>query len=108
MRYEFVRKTSPFGGTWYEGVVDGYYVHARVFDEPSRFGINDGRISGLMVVPKKGDGLFHALVNYDRDWDGGLPPFKYRPVVESVFGCFHDHTLDWDYEEGKYRANMEF
>lgn len=106
MQYEFTVKPSQFGGTWYEGVVDGYYVHARVFDEPSKFGINDGRISALMVVPRKGDGLLHALANYDRGWDGDLPPAKYRPVVENVYTCFHDRELDWVYEERKHRENM--
>lgn len=108
MQYEFSVKPSHFGGTWYEGVVDGYYVHARVFDEPSKFGINDGRISALMVAPRKGDGLFHALVNYDRGWDGDLPPAKYRPVVESVYSCFHDREIDWAYEERKHREHMGF
>lgn len=106
MQYDFTVKPSHFGGTWYEGNVDGYYVHARVFDEPSKFGIGDGRISTLMVVPKKGDGLFHALVNYDRGWDGGLPPAKYRPVVEHVYACFDDHDLDWAMEERKHQGCM--
>ena len=108
MQYELTMKPSPFGGTWYEGFVDGYYVHARVFDESSKFGINDGRISALMIVPRKGDGLLHALVNYDRGWDGGLPSAKYRPVVEHVYVCFHDHDMDWTYEERKYRESTEF
>ncbi|EJY56440.1 50S ribosomal protein L10 [Alicyclobacillus hesperidum URH17-3-68] len=108
MQYEFTVKPSHFGGTWYEGYVEGYYVHARVFDEPSKFGINDGRISALMVVPKKGDGLFHALVNYDRGWDGGLPAVKYRAVIEHVYARFHDHDIDWAYEERKYREGSQF
>lgn len=106
MQYDFTVKPSPFGGTWYEGNVDGYYVHARVFDEPSKFGIGDGRISALMVVPKKGDGLFHALVNYDRGWDGGLPPTKYRPVVEYVYAYFHNQDLDWVKEERKHQGRI--
>lgn len=108
MQYDFTVKPSHFGGTWYEGTVDGYYVHARVFEEPSKFGINDGRISALMVVPKKGDGLFHALVNYDRGWDGHLASAKYRSVVEHVYACFHDHDLDWAFEERKHQGQMEF
>lgn len=108
MQYDFTVKPSHFGGTWYEGSVDGYYVYARVFDEPSKFGINDGRISALMVVPRKGDGLFHALANYDRGWDGDLPSSKYRHVVENVYACFHDHDIDWAYEERKHREHMEF
>ena len=108
MQYEFITKPSHFGGTWYEGYVDGYYVYARVFDEPSQFGIHDGRISALMVVPKKGDGLFHAVVNYDRGWDGDVPPAKYRPIVEHVYACFHDHDIDWAFEERKHRGHMEF
>lgn len=106
MHEDFTVKPSPFGGTWYEGHVDGYYVHARVFDEPSKFGINDGRISALMVVPKQGDGLSRALVNYDRGWDGGLPKAPYRSVVAHVYARFHDHDLDWAREERKQQESL--
>ena len=35
------------------------------FDEPSKYGINGGRISKLCITNKKGD----WLANYDRGWD---------------------------------------
>lgn len=60
-----------------------------------------------MVVPKQGDGLLRALVNYDRGWDGDLPSGKIRPVVEQVYACFHDHDINWDYEERKHRGQNE-
>lgn len=106
MEYDFAVKPSLFGGTWYEGNVDGIYVYARVFDEPSKFGIGEGRISALMIVPQKGDGLSRALVNYDRGWDGGLPSAKYRRVVEHVYACFHGQELDWIMEERKHQGRM--
>ena len=53
---------------WKEGAlkVNGSWFHywLKVFDEPSRFGINEGRISKLMLK-RKGE----VVCNYDRDWD---------------------------------------
>lgn len=53
---------------WYEGKAElnnksiQYWVKA--FDEPSDYGINDGRISKLTI---KVNG--QTTVNYDRGWD---------------------------------------
>ena len=105
---EWTMKPSAFGGTWYEGYVDGYFVYARVFQDPSKFGINDGRISALIIAPHQGSGVRDALVNYDRGWDRGLPAAKYRPIVEQVFEDFHDREVDWAYEERKHHEGMDF
>ncbi|MHB1956237.1 MAG: DUF7678 domain-containing protein [Sulfobacillus sp.] len=67
---EWTMKPSQFGGIWYEGYVDGYFVYARVFQDPSKFGINDGRISALIIAPHRGSGVRDALVNYDRGYHG--------------------------------------
>ena len=67
---EWTMKPSQFGGIWYEGYVDGYFVYARVFQDPSKFGINDGRISALIIAPHQGSGVRDALVNYDPGYHG--------------------------------------
>ena len=49
---------------WYEGYVDGYHYRAKVYDEGSIYGINEGRISKLWMSR---DG--RTVVSYDRGWD---------------------------------------
>jgi hypothetical protein len=45
------------GGSWFH-----YWI--KVYDEPSQFGIDNGRISKLMLK-RKGE----VVCNYDRGWD---------------------------------------
>ena len=42
----------------------GYTYMAKVYDEPSRLGIDNGRISKLTVCDYR-----KTVVNYDRGWD---------------------------------------
>ena len=53
---------------WKEGTigVNGEVFHywVKVYEEPSRFGIDEGRISKLML--KRGG---KVVCNYDRGWD---------------------------------------
>ena len=53
---------------WKEGAikVNSSWIHywIKVFDEPSTFGIDGGRISKLMLK-RKGE----IVCNYDRGWD---------------------------------------
>jgi len=52
---------------WVSGriiTMPGYTFHAKVYAEPSTYGIDDGKISKLQV---KKDG--HEVINYDRGWD---------------------------------------
>jgi len=52
---------------WISGriiTLPGYTFHAKVYAEPSTFGIDDGKISELQV--KKYD---LEVINYDRGWD---------------------------------------
>ena len=57
--------TLKVGGSW-------FHYWYRVFDEPSRFGIEEGRISKLMLKRKD-----EIVCNYDRGWD-------IRPVDEAT------------------------
>jgi hypothetical protein len=51
---------------WVQGCVDGYLYYAKVYAEPSEYGINGGRVSKLQVT-KNGDVIF----NFDRGPDVG-------------------------------------
>lgn len=46
---------------WVHGFIDGLSFVAQVFDKPSRFGINGGKISRLSVDKNK-------VCEYDRGW----------------------------------------
>ena len=49
---------------WTSGIIGSYYYEAKVYDEPSRFGIDGGRISKLAIynLVKK------CCCQYDREW----------------------------------------
>lgn len=49
---------------WTSGMINGFDFQVKHFDEGSRFGINNGRISKLWIAK---DGKMYA--NYDRGWD---------------------------------------
>lgn len=53
---------------WKEGSVKAgnhiYHYWAKVYDTPSKYGINNGRISKL-TVKRQG----RIIINYDRGWD---------------------------------------
>lgn len=49
------------------GIVgDEYRFGAKLFDEPSDYGINNGRVSKLMIVDLNENEM---IMNYDRGWD---------------------------------------
>ena len=49
---------------WINGVIGSFYFEAKVFDEPSRFGISNGRISKLVIR----DENRKICCQYDRGW----------------------------------------
>ena len=61
---------------WKEGTIkiqnSIFHYWVKVYDEPSRFGIDGGRISKLMLKRKN-----EIVCNYDRGWD-------IRPVDEDT------------------------
>lgn len=52
---------------WVEGTIADYKFNAKIFMEPSKFGLNNGRVSKLWV---RGHGP-NTFINYDRGWDAG-------------------------------------
>lgn len=61
---------------WEEGtfIIDGviFKYEAKVFEESSQFGINDGRVSKLQIVKYTRDNPWtweNTVINYDRGWD---------------------------------------
>lgn len=61
-------------GAWVDGSIDGFRFQAKVFNEGSMYGINEGRVSKLMIWDEakrqEHQNIFKGcIVNYDRGWD---------------------------------------
>lgn len=52
---------------WVSGTYHGMKFQAKVYDEGSEFGINNGTVSKLWVSEANGT----PIINYDRGWDKG-------------------------------------
>lgn len=63
-----VSKLKDLGNNWIEGEFEGCYFQAKVFDNPSDYGIENGSVSKLMV--KKNN---KVIFNYDRGIDVDHP-----------------------------------
>ncbi|MEC0167355.1 DUF7678 domain-containing protein [Paenibacillus graminis] len=87
----------------YEGEIQGLYVQAQVFSEPSGYGINEGRISRLTVYPDRQKEFRKNLANYDRGWDGKPPEDSdIRAVIEAVVRQFDKRAVDWRFEASNW------
>lgn len=75
------------GNNWVSGLVnDGeFHFESKLFNEGSRFGINEGRVSKLSVsYGDKWRGFDNCFVNFDRGWDIKPSSYKEMEVFEAV------------------------
>lgn len=79
-------KITKVDGLWVSGVVDNgdYGFQAKVFDEGSIYGINEGRVSKLSIWEGEWQGLSHCFVNYDRGWDIEPNTETHKEVYQAV------------------------
>ncbi|WP_342436756.1 hypothetical protein NSS79_26000 [Paenibacillus sp. FSL L8-0436] len=97
-----VYKGRLYAGDIFEGEIQGLFVQAQVFSEPSSYGISEGRISRLTVYPAQQKEFCKNLANYDRGWDGKPPEdSKIRAVIEAVVRQFDDQKIDWSFEASR-------
>ena len=59
---------------WVKGEIGKYTFSAKLFNEGSTYGINDGRVSKLSIYDEKvrrekSNFFASCIVNYDRGWD---------------------------------------
>ncbi|WP_342477411.1 hypothetical protein NYE24_30650 [Paenibacillus sp. FSL H7-0350] len=95
-------KHPLYTGCLYEGEVQGLYVQAQVFSEPSSFGIGEGRISRLTVYPNQRKEVVRCLANYERGWHGKLPEeSKIRAVIEASVRQFDHKAVDCEAEASR-------
>lgn len=70
----YMIKAKSIENGWIDGTIDEFRFQAKVFDEGSQYGINEGRVSKLMIWDEAKRqtcrNIFTAsIVNYDRGWD---------------------------------------
>ncbi len=83
---------------WIEAVIDGRWVEAKVYDDPSNYGINEGRVSKIAIgktaerIP--GQNFFDQMAfNYDRGHDfDDLPAGALDSIVSQLEALPKAHT----------------
>jgi hypothetical protein len=78
---------------WLEATIEGRYVEAKVYTEPSHFGINDGCVSKLSIGKTdkrdKNRNFFNQLCyNYDRGVDFDNAP---TGLVDKIAAACEEH-----------------
>lgn len=74
------------GKVWIDG--EEYRVNAKVFNEGSEFGIDNGTVSKLWIA-KDDD----TIVNYDRGWDV-KPPKEFKGKYEAILSLVEEYRLE--------------
>lgn len=75
---------------WVTAIIEGRWVQAKVYDEPSTFGINGGRVSKCVIGKKetrdrRQDFFSQMDYNYDRGLDfDNLPPGLLDKIVAEL------------------------
>ena len=69
---------------WKQGKLNGCEYWVKSFDEPSVFGVNEGRISKLTV---KRDG--REVINFDRAWDIEPQTDEDREVLDRILEMYN-------------------
>lgn len=77
-----IRKTDGFGG-WTSGDIGSYSFSAKVFEEGSDYGIENGKVSKLSVSDSKSQ-----ILNYDRGWDVKPKTAEQKKVLKAILKFF--------------------
>ncbi len=72
-------KITKTDGQWKLGTIDEIKFNAKVYEEPSEFGINNGNVSKLWI-----DGV----CNYDRGWDVRAKTAEGKAMVKAILAYF--------------------
>ena len=99
---ESLNKSFPYKGhNWFEGEIGGFTVCAKVYPEPSQYGIENGRISKLTITDVDGN----TIANYDRGWDV-IPKEEYKDLYDNVVGSLEKQRQHISKE--KQNRNKEY
>lgn len=85
-----LRARNKFSNNWITAIIHDRWVEAKVYDEPSSYGINNGRVSKLVISKTNSrnpfmDFLSQMDYNYDRGLDfDNLPEGLLNRIVEEL------------------------
>lgn len=69
---------------WHTGEIGNCGFEAKVYDEPSEYGIEGGRISKLFVRDKQRN----VILSYDRGWDVQPTDELGKNILETIMHYF--------------------
>jgi hypothetical protein len=72
---------------WENGRIGNYIYCLMRFNEPSHYGINNGKISKLFI--RRLNKWGHQIVNYDRGWDK-------KPRSKAVKAVYDELIAKWN------------
>jgi len=86
------------GDNWVNGSIGVFKICAKVFSEPSVFGIKNGRISKLQVcdTSQLHWGFDGCYLNYDRGWDMRPKNEPERKFLNDLLTAFGDDIMEGD------------
>ena len=84
-------------GAWIEGTINDLHFQAKIYDEDSIHGINDGRVIKLCVwdeAKRNESGLSAAtIINYERGWDVEPKTAADRHMLDAVIAYFENFRI---------------
>lgn len=81
LEIEITRIQPDHFGTWITGEYGDLRFHAKIFDEGSDYGINDGRVSKFFVYEGE-----RVVLEYDRGWS--IKPVGLLMAMCEEIRCF--------------------
>lgn len=93
----------PFDSNWVKGTIGQYSFEAKLFDDPSTFGIANGRVSKLCIYDnavreQKRDFFAACIINYDRGWDIKATK-ESRPYLKAVLSVLEAAPRRFDLQD---------
>lgn len=89
-----------YDGNWVIGYIDSFRFMAKVYDEPSKYGLNGGKISKLCI---------NGILDYERGWQ--VTNKAAEPMLNQLVAFLEKNTMKWFLEmvqctDGSYYANL--
>ena len=81
-------KVAKYGSSYRTGSEGEYRWEAQVFDQPSGYGINGGRVSKLWIMPKGTKGVSGAVCSFDRGWETKPKEPAVIALAKKIMGMF--------------------
>ncbi len=90
---------------WFVGTIGGYPFQAKVTEEDSSFGIQDGRIIKLFVtdIPTDKNPGKTEIIAYERGWSKYPEKPEHEEILDALYEYFENHC-----EEGRIYDRYQY